>query len=52
MLVEALTGNSQLSLPSPLQLSITISSLLWGGALVENVEMPLLREVVGTQGLG
>ena len=30
MLVESLTGNSQLSLPSPLQLSITISSLLWG----------------------
>ena len=30
MLVEALTGNSQLSLLSPLQLSITISTLLWG----------------------
>ena len=30
MLVEALTGNSQLSVPSLLQLSITVSSLLWG----------------------
>lgn len=30
MLVEALTGNFQLSVPSLLQLSITVSSLLWG----------------------